>query len=114
MIQISVAKDFTKTPGFRYESQSPKISGELFRTSKLLPAYLKALETNEKLEVNLDGTAGYLTSFLEEAFGGLQRDYRKKGIRCNILDIITIVSNEEPHWKGAIDGYVQREIKKYK
>lgn len=114
MIYLSVAKDFTKTPGFRYETQSPGISGELFRMSKLLVSYEQAVKNNDKLEVNLDGTAGYLTSFLEEAFGGLQRYYRENGDNRNILESITIVSDDEPHWKSDIERYVQRELEKSK
>lgn len=112
MIHLSVAKDFTKTPGFRYERQSPLISGELFRTSKLIPKYEEALSLNDKLQVNLDGTSGYLTSFLEEAFGGLQRYNKEKKIDRNILDDIEIVSEDEPHWKDDIIRYVKREIEK--
>jgi hypothetical protein len=113
MIHLSVAENFTKTPGFRYERQSPGISGELFRKSKLLGAYEEAVKNKDKLEVNIDGTAGYLTSFLEETFGGLQRHYRENGVQCNILENIIIVSDEEPHWKDDIQDYVQREINKY-
>lgn len=114
MIHLSIANDFTKTPGFRYETQSPGISGQLFRTKKLQVLYEQALLSNERLIVNLDGTAGYLTSFLEEAFGGLQREYRNKGMRCNILDNIDIVSTVEPHWVADIKRYVDKEIAKYR
>jgi hypothetical protein len=105
---INVAKDFSRVPGFRYETQSPGVSGEEFRIKCLKPAYIKACESNEKLTVILDGVVGYLTSFLEESFGGLQREILDR----NILDNIEIVSNDEPHWKEQIKKYVIQAIEK--
>lgn len=69
MLQINVAKDFSRTPGGRVRSTGPA-SGEAFR--ELL---LRKLRSNpqEVLEVELDGAEGYGSSFLEEAFGGLIR-----------------------------------------
>jgi len=102
MLHLSVAKDFTKTPGFRYKHQSPGTSGEEFRDKLLEPKYHQAVKENVKLEVNLDGTNGYLTSFVEEAFGGLQRKDRGR----NILDNIVVIANEEKHWVQDIKRYV--------
>lgn len=65
---ISVAKQFSETPAGRYRSDGP-YSGEVFREDFLYPA----LRSNELVEVNLDGTLGYGSSFLEESFGGLVR-----------------------------------------
>jgi hypothetical protein len=107
MMILSVAKDFNKTPGFRYRRQSPGTSGEEFRDNCLEPKYLEAIEAEDALQVILDGTDGYLTSFLEEAFGGLQEKHRDQ----NILDTIEIISNEEPHWLEAIRGYVDKAKK---
>lgn len=108
MIILSIAKDFSKTPGFRYKIQSPGISGEEFRVNLLEPKYLEAKENGNKLQVILDGTDGYLTSFLEEAFGGLQRNY----LNVNVLDIIEIISNEEKHWIEDIKRYAKEAIEK--
>ncbi len=44
-------------------------SGEEFRDKFLVPA----LQQHEPLLIEMDGTAGYPPSFLEEAFGGLIR-----------------------------------------
>ncbi|MFA5080404.1 MAG: STAS-like domain-containing protein [Candidatus Paceibacterota bacterium] len=99
---ISIANDFSKTPGFRYKIQSPGISGEEFRDNILEPKYKVAQQNGEVLEVVLDGTSGYLTSFLEEAFGGLQRKvYPEK------VSMIQIISNDEKHW---IDTIMKRYI----
>lgn len=84
MVMISIASDFSRFPGGRYVTDGPH-SGEKFRDNVLIPAFSK----NEKVSVNLDGTRGYGSSFLEEAFGGLVR----KGINVadinNKLEIIT-------------------------
>jgi len=65
-MRISVARDFTPYPGPRYIKQGPN-SGERFRKKVLVPA----LEKAESIVVDLDGTTGFGSSFLDEAFGGL-------------------------------------------
>ncbi|NNN28295.1 STAS-like domain-containing protein [Pseudomonas nitroreducens] len=69
MITIYV-KDFSEFPGPRKESVGPN-SGEKFRDTVLLKALRE--HPDEEISVNLDGTAGYGSSFLEESFGGLIR-----------------------------------------
>lgn len=101
-MKLSIAKQFSRTPGPRYEKEG-KFSGELFRKSLLLPIFLESKSQNEKLEINLDGTAGYGTSFLEEAFGGLAREL---GIQV-VLDNIIIVSKEIPYLKEDVEEYIQ-------
>jgi hypothetical protein len=64
--------DHASAPGGRYKSDGP-FSGEWFREDVLKPALTRALDTNDVVTVELDGTAGYGASFLEEAFGGLIR-----------------------------------------
>lgn len=65
---INVARDFSRSPAGRYVSDGPN-SGQRFRDQHLIPA-LKSAGT---IEIELDGTRGYGSSFLEEAFGGLVR-----------------------------------------
>lgn len=65
---IAIAEQFSKTPAGRHLTDGP-FSGENFRETFLLPA----LQDGSNVEVNLDGTLGYGSSFLEEAFGGLVR-----------------------------------------
>ena len=69
---INISKDFSRTPSSRYKTEG-KYSREEFREQMLLPLITKAIEKDEKLTVVLDGTAGFSTGFLEEAFGGLFR-----------------------------------------
>jgi len=66
---INVAKEFSKYPGGRYLADGD-CSGERFRNEFLVPA----LRAHPSVRVNLDGTLGYGSSFLEEAFGGLVRE----------------------------------------
>lgn len=68
MTKINIANDFSVYPGGRYRKDGD-YSGEEFRESLLLPAF----ENNDKVEIELDGTRGYGSSFLEESFGGLVR-----------------------------------------
>lgn len=66
---IDIAKDFSPVPAGRHVSDGD-YSGEFFRTSILRPA----LNNFATVEVILDNTEGFGSSFLEEAFGGLIRD----------------------------------------
>lgn len=68
MVEINIATDFSKFPGGRYRKNG-KFSGEEFRDDRLLPA----LEGGDVVTVLIHGTAGYGSSFLEEAFGGAIR-----------------------------------------
>lgn len=66
---INISRDFSAYPAGRYEKDGD-FTGEGFRR-KLLK---KALQKNAIVVVELDGTLGYGSSFLEEAFGGLIRE----------------------------------------
>ena len=48
---------------------------------------------------------GYATSFLEEAFGGLVREFADP----DILNII-IISEEEPAWLAKIESYIKDQL----
>lgn len=106
MKTISVIGDFSDVPGLRHCSISEK-SGEEFYHKVLNAEFKEAYEKGEKLTVNLDGTDGYASSFLDEAFGNLVYDFT--------LDIVKkyveIVSIEEPEWKEMIETktYIQWE-----
>lgn len=104
MITINIATDYTKKPGGRHIDEGP-FSGEDFRINILRPKYLEAKEKNEVITVVLDGGFGYATSFLEEAFGGLVREFSDPDILK-----IRIVSDEEPTWKSKVDGYIRDQL----
>ena len=65
---VSIASSFSKFPAGRYKSDGPN-SGERFRDDILWPV----LKAKTQVLLSLDGTLGYGSSFLEEAFGGLVR-----------------------------------------
>lgn len=91
MIKINISKDFSDTPGGRYEKDG-KNSGEKFRKELLYPKYMEAVKTGEKLQINFDGCYGYPSSFIDESFGGLSRELNDK----DILDNMELVSNDQP------------------
>jgi hypothetical protein len=68
MIRVNVAREFTRYPSGRYR-RNGTTSGEEFRLRFLTEPLLRG----ETIVVELDGTIGYGSSFLEEAFGGLCR-----------------------------------------
>lgn len=65
---IFVARQFSRFPAGRFHADGP-FSGQAFRERFLIPA----MRTGKSFLVELDGTAGFGSSFLEEAFGGLVR-----------------------------------------
>ena len=105
-IKIKISRDFSSTPGPRYIKESDiDNSGESFRQKVLYPKFQQALAENKKLIVDLDGTAGYGTSFLEESFGGLIR-IEKMSYEI-IMNNLEIVSNEEEFLKEDIINYLK-------
>jgi len=103
-IKIKIATEFTATPGPRYSKEGEN-SGELFRQKFLFPAFDRALKEKKKVIVDLDGTAGYGTSFLEESFGGLIRvenmDYD------SVINNLEIISEEEEFLKEDVFFYLK-------
>lgn len=92
-LRILIAKEFSETPGPRYILQGP-FSGEAFRKKHLKPAFKSA----DRVTVVLDGTSGFGSSFIDEAFGGL---VRSEGFRSDdILRRLEIVSEDDPLLEG--------------
>lgn len=105
-IILNIAKEFSKYPGPRFRTEGNH-SGEVFREEILEKKFLSALEEHKKLLVDLDGGAGYGTSFLEESFGGLTRKH--KDIQL-ILDNIEFISLEEPYLIDDIIEYIKNAL----
>lgn len=102
---LIVAEHFSRTPGSRYEREG-EFSGEVFRRQVLLPRVREALAAHERLIVDLDGTAGYGTSFLEEAFGGLVRE---DNISAPTLKaVLQFKSDEEDYLAEDIWSYIEQ------
>ena len=105
MLQVlKVSTDFSDIPGPRYIREG-LYSGEEFRERLLVPLLKKCIENGDTLQIVLDGTQGYGTSFLEEAFGGLIRVNHLSF--SDIHDHVIIVSEEEPYLKDDIDEYIR-------
>lgn len=95
-------RDFSKTPGTRHVDEG-LFSGEDFRQKVLDDQFNKALKRHVKLVVNLDRTIGYGTSWLEEVFGGLVRDFDKEKVE----QTLEFISEEEPYLIDDINGYIK-------
>lgn len=102
-MKINIAIDFSRIPGARYPEEGD-FSGQEFRQTILLPKLQEAIKKKEMLTINLDGTAGLGTSFLEESFGGL--------IRVDKFDIeslkntLEFISEEDPDYITEIWSYI--------
>lgn len=101
MIEFSVAKDFSKTPKGRYRIDGNH-SGEEFRQEFLIPI----LKKNKEIRIDLDGTKGYSSSFLEEAFGGLIRS----GLLCSVVKSLLHFKTSDGSLKDEIWGYIESAI----
>lgn len=108
-MEIIIFKDFTDAPGPRFIKQG-KFSGEEFRENLLVPKFKAAISENKKLTINFDGTFGYPTSFLEEAFGGLKEQFDKS----LILKTLNFISDDEKSLINEIKGYIESDERKTK
>lgn len=112
-LKISIRNDYSRTPGPRYTHEG-SYSGQEFRENFLYPKLLDALMSKDKVEVVLDGTSGYGTSFLEEAFGGLVRELEPKyGANDAIKMVesnIIIISKEEEYLVDDIKSYIRKAL----
>ncbi|EMC4229574.1 STAS-like domain-containing protein [Cronobacter sakazakii] len=101
MVNIVIARDFSKMPFGRYISDSPN-SAERFRKEYLVPA----LKSGER-EVVVDFTGinhGVGSSFLEEAFGGL---VRKEGVPKSDIKAKLIIKSDLPFYKEQIIKFIE-------
>jgi hypothetical protein len=97
MENIIYIKDFTEYPGLRHSSISDD-SGEEYYHSTLNHAFKNSYEKEQRLVINMDFTAGYAPSFLDEAFGNLIYDFGLETVN-NLLEII---SEQEPDLKEML------------
>jgi hypothetical protein len=98
--ELNISKDFSGTPGPRKREEG-EFSGEEFLETVLRPRFEAALIGGGILHVNLDGAAGYPTSFLEASFGGLARQFGPQ----KVLAHLELTCTDEP--------YLEEEIRKY-
>lgn len=95
---IKVAQDFTRFPSGRFKKNG-ETSGEAFRENFLEPI----LKEGQEVTVDLDGTIGYGSSFLEEAFGGLIRALQTHPDK---LKTKLHLSSSDPSLLEEIEGYM--------
>lgn len=94
--------NYTVTPGGRYRTDG-KFSGEEFREDILRDLFKKVLENDDLLTIDLDNTYGYPSSFLEEAFGGLAREFNSD----LVLKYMRFISDDDPIEIERIKKYVK-------
>jgi hypothetical protein len=110
MATLKISQDFSPYPGARYYSDG-SFSGEEFYDNCLKGSFVKSLDAREKLFVDLDGTAGYASSFLSESFGLLAESFGISTVEKNI----EIISKEEPDWKAKIlNDYIPNALTRKK
>lgn len=105
-MNLKISQDFTEMPGARNRDDGDW-SGQEFREDILEKKFEAALKAKEKLTIDFDGTYGYATSFLEEAFGGLARKYGYS----KVIDALELISEDEPGLVDEIRGYIQNAEK---
>ncbi len=103
---IDIASEYDAYPAGRDDSDGP-YNGTKFRNQILRPRYVKAFDDGVELVVFIDGVKSFGSSFLEEAFGGLVREFpdRKKDIERRIR-----VVGERPgsiRYLDAIKRYIK-------
>lgn len=98
---ISVAADFSPSPAGRYKGDGP-FPGEVFRDKLLVPA----VNNNDVVTVDLDGTDGYGSSFLEEAFGGLVR----KGFSETVLQQKLKLKSSRKSYEVRVWNYIHGAV----
>jgi len=99
---LNIASQFSTSPAGRYRTDGIE-SGQVFREDLLAPALKEA----EIVEVNLDGTDGYGSSFLEETFGGLLRS--RDLALGQFAARVHLIANDDPSLLDEILGYVADE-----
>lgn len=97
-----IVSDFSRTPGGRFRADGPH-SGEEFREDVLWPA----LRDHRVVEVDLSGTLGFGSSFLEEVFGGLVRTHGDA--LSDLASNITVVPETSSYAHEAL-GYLKAAI----
>ncbi|WP_444633866.1 STAS-like domain-containing protein [Cupriavidus oxalaticus] len=104
MKTINIAKEFSEVPAGRFLDDGPD-NGERFRNEFLEPT----LSTGGSVNIELDGTDGYGSSFLEEAFGGIVRKLRLSEI--DALKRIQLTGSDETY-KVEITAYIKDAARK--
>jgi len=100
--KINISKEFTEFPWARFIKDWPNSWEKFYNT------FLSNLDIDEldKIEINLDWTYWYPSSFLSEAFNRFYKEYWEKWWRK-----ITFISEEDPSLIPFINHLVNRNEK---
>lgn len=98
-VTINIARDFSKFPGGRYESDGP------FSACLLRKNIIQFFEKRNGVILELDGVLGYASSFLEEVFGGLVR----QNYTQIFLDQNLILKSDDDFLIQEIQSYMKVE-----
>ena len=109
-MKINIAKEYSVAPGGRYKKDG-RFSGEEFRSSILGPKLKTAIENHTNLEIDLDGTYGYSSSFLDEVFGGLIRDLGFSTAELNTHLVISASSEHAKLYRLLAVRYIEEAAK---
>lgn len=101
--KIHIASEWSRSPTGRYESDG-KSNATDFKKKFITPN----LKHYRYFLIDLDGTDGYGSSFLEEAFGGLIRDRLVE--KSEFFDRFSFKSDEDPSFIDEIRSYVNEAI----
>lgn len=107
MKDIVKVSDRFPYPGPRFKRLGPQ-SGEEFKLflHKIITDFYGddfSKNKNVSIVIDLDGTRGYGSSFLEEGFGGLIR----MGVPYSIVKLLKIKTKEEPELEDEINEYIE-------
>lgn len=83
-LKINITKEFNDKLGGRWIRLGP-FSGEAFYNEFLQPRYKKSKKMNSKLHIYMDGTKGYGSSFLDQSFGELARNFGVKEVKDTLV-----------------------------
>jgi hypothetical protein len=111
MSTLRIADSFSLYPGLRHCDISDD-SGEEFYHKVLNEKFAEAFQNSSVLEVDIDGTAGYAPSFLDEAFGNLVFDFSLDVVKRHLV----VKSDDEPSWLEmlATETFPQWEQRRHK
>lgn len=104
MVKVNL-RNFSETPGSRYRSDGEN-SAEEFRDEWVIPA----LEEHGSVVIDVWGTEGITSPFLEELFGGLVREVGADNVINKVFPAWNTPRNKVVEVYNYIEEAVSQEI----
>jgi hypothetical protein len=98
---INIARQFSEFPTGRFYTDGPD-SGQRFRDEHLLTP----LSQGDTVKVELSGTDGYGSSFLDEAFGGVVRILRFSSAEAAARILFEVSDPSDQTFINETRGYI--------